>query len=208
MHFLLKCNTLIIFCFILFSCGDVDNAHDAFSNNTKSIPVIILQPFQGLSKEYTQYLYTEISKVFPKVLINNPIEIPKSTYYPERKRYRADKLIFYLKNRTEKGFITIGLTHQDISHTKGKIKDYGIMGLGYMPGNACLISHFRLTNQNRLKQFLKLAIHELGHTQGLPHCPNLNCYMRDAKGKNHFDEESNFCETCKSTLSSKGWNFN
>ncbi len=82
------------------------------------------------------------------------------------------------------------------------------MGLGYCPGNACVVSTFRLDKDNLSNQFYKVAIHELGHTQGLPHCTAKTCLMRDAEGKNNLDNEFDFCEKCKKLLKAKGWNFN
>ncbi|MFB9845298.1 hypothetical protein [Mucilaginibacter ginsenosidivorans] len=101
--------------------------------------------------------------------------------------------------------VVIGLTDKDISTRKGSINDWGIMGLGFQPGNACVISTFRLSKERRMDQFYKLALHELGHTQGLPHCNKRTCLMRDAEGGNHLDEETGFCESCRSFLKSKGW---
>ncbi len=107
---------------------------------------------------------------------------------------------------TAPGHITIGLTSKDISTTKGKIEDYGIMGLGYTPGNACVVSTFRVSKENKQNQFFKFCIHELGHTSGLPHCPEKTCFMRDAEGGNPSNEEKDFCPKCKVHLISKDWN--
>lgn len=63
------------------------------------------------------------------------------------------------------------------------MKDFGVMGLGYRPGKACVASSFRLNKENLDEQFYKIAIHELGHTQGLSHCPEKMCFMRSAEGK-------------------------
>ena len=132
--------------------------------------------------------------------------MPQQAYYAEKKRYRADTLIKFLSKKTSKNHVSIGLTTKDISHTKGLVKDYGIFGLGLRPGNACVVSLFRLSTTNRHEQFFKICIHELGHTAGLPHCPEKTCYMRDAKGGNPTNEETSFCEKCKLFLGSKGWN--
>ena len=110
-----------------------------------------------------------------------------------------------MKFRTPKNSVTIGLTNKDISATKGKIADFGIMGLGYRPGSACVASSFRLNSKNRNEQFYKITIHELGHTQGLKHCPEKTCFMRDAEGENHTDEETDFCKNCKKVLQQKHW---
>lgn len=103
--------------------------------------------------------------------------------------------------------MTIGLTSKDISAARGKIRDFGIMGLGYRPGKACVASKYRLSRENTDEQFYKVAIHELGHTQGLPHCPEKMCFMRDAEGKNPTDEETDFCRKCKTFLINKNWKF-
>ncbi len=79
------------------------------------------------------------------------------------------------------------------------------MGFGYNPGNACVVSSFRLSKANQQEQFYKVAIHELGHTQGLPHCEEKTCFMRDAEGGNPLNEEKDFCPACKSFLKGKGW---
>jgi len=77
--------------------------------------------------------------------------------------------------------------------------------LGFEPGNACVVSTFRLPKMKLSRQLSKLCLHELGHTQGLPHCKNKTCFMRDAEGGNHLEEEIDFCESCKSYLKSEGW---
>ena len=82
------------------------------------------------------------------------------------------------------------------------------MGLGYCPGKACIASTYRLSENKRKQQFFKVAIHELGHTEGLAHCPEKTCFMRDAKGGNPINEEKEFCESCARQLNKRGWNFN
>lgn len=188
------------------SCND----HNEINSTSTEIsePIIIdLQPFDGIPKENVAFVYNELQKIYPNIKINKSIALPETAYYRQRNRYRADSLIKFLRTITPKGHVTIGLTNKDISHTKGKIQDYGIMGLGYRPGSSCVVSTFRLSKNNLLMQYFKVSIHELGHTQGLPHCPVKTCFMRDAEGKNHTDEETDFCPNCKRHLISKGWTF-
>ena len=78
----------------------------------------------------------------------------------------------------------------------------GVDGVDLQPGNAGVASDFRLRNKNN---FFKVVIHELGHTAGLPHCPEKICFMRDAEGGDPTGEEKEFCEKCKGYLKSKGW---
>lgn len=169
---------------------------------------ILIQPFKDFSSENVLKTAEGIRKIYPNIKILEAIDFPDNAYYKERNRYRADSIIKFLDGRTKDGFVTIGLTSKDISVTKGKIKDYGIMGLGYRPGKACVASKYRLDKKNTDEQFFKIAIHELGHTQGLKHCPEKTCFMRDAEGGNPTDEETDFCPKCKTFLISKNWKFN
>lgn len=174
----------------------------------KPAVTILIQPFKDINQDTVVKIAEEIKNIYPNVKVLNAIDFPANTYYKERNRYRADSIIKFLNNKTKEGFVVIGLTSKDISATRGKIKDFGIMGLGYRPGKACVASNFRLSKENRDEQFYKIAIHELGHTQGLPHCPEKMCFMRDAEGKNPTNEETDFCKKCKTFLINKNWKFN
>ncbi|MBD1363898.1 Zn-dependent protease [Mucilaginibacter sp. ZT4R22] len=144
-----------------------------------------------------------MKKVNPKAILRSAIPLPAKAYYPPRGRYRADSLISYLDNFGSADTVIIGLTDQDISTRNVNITDWGVMGLGFQPGNACVVSTYRLNKAKLAAQFCKLALHELGHTQGLAHCPVKGCFMRDAKGGNHLDEETAFCASCTKFLKSK-----
>ncbi|PTT40291.1 Zn-dependent protease [Chryseobacterium sp. HMWF028] len=173
----------------------------------KPAVTILIQPFKDINKETVAKVAEGIKNVYPNVKVLDAIDFPANTYYKERNRYRADSIIKFLNKETKDGFVIIGLTTKDISATRGKIKDFGIMGLGYRPGKACVASNFRLNKENQDEQFYKIAIHELGHTQGLPHCPEKMCFMRDAEGKNPTNEETDFCKKCKTFLINKNWKF-
>lgn len=168
---------------------------------------ILIQPFKDLNSESLIFVTQKIRKVYPQVKVLEAIDFPEYAYYSERNRYRADSLIGFLNQSTKEGFVTIGLTSKDISVTKGKTKDFGVMGLGYRPGKACIASKFRLSKKNADEQFFKIALHELGHTQGLSHCPEKTCFMRAAEGQNHTDEETDFYTKCKTFLKNKNWKF-
>lgn len=166
---------------------------------------ILLQPFTDFPNADLIYISTQLRKIYSKVAIQAPIELPKNSIYAARKRHRAEIIIAFLSKQTKEGNLTIGLTTRDISTTKGNIPDWGIMGLGYCPGKACVVSSYRIKGKNKLEKVFKVAIHELGHTQGLPHCPISTCLMRDAKGKDQLDDEKAFCPKCKTVLIKAGW---
>ena len=195
---------LIYFFLILLLYGCCDNK-DSQTNVDKANIVIDIQPFNGISPSQTQYVFTELKKIYSFIEIKKAIALPASAWYLPRNRYRADSLIHFLKRQTAKGHITIGLTNKDISTTKNEVSDWGVMGLGFCPGNACVASSFRLSNTETNMQLFKVAVHELGHTQSLPHCNVKSCFMRDAEGRNPTNEEKDFCQKCKSVLIKKGW---
>ncbi|WP_228406905.1 Zn-dependent protease [Chryseobacterium sp. MYb7] len=196
---------LLIILLLTYSCSEKKDV--VKEKKEKPAVTILIQPFKDIKSETVAKVAGGIKNVYPNVKVLDAIDFPENTYYKERNRYRADSIIKFLNKETKEGFVTIGLTTKDISATRGKIKDFGIMGLGYTPGKACVASNFRLSKENKDEQFFKIAIHELGHTQGLPHCPEKMCFMRDAEGKNPTNEETDFCKKCKTFLINKNWKF-
>ena len=192
---------LILIILIFGSCKNKSPEKAIDKNNF----IIDLQPFDGITAAQTQYVFNELKKSYAFVEIKKSIPIPQSAYYRARNRYRADSIINILDNQAAAWHKIIGLTNKDISTTKNNIADWGVMGLGFCPGKACIASTFRLTKSEINKQLFKVAIHEMGHTFGLPHCAIKSCFMRDAEGANPTNEEKEFCTKCKSFLNSKGW---
>ena len=169
----------------------------AYSCTTKP-QTIALQPLGTVEAELITQLQGAIEEYYQiNVVVMPQISVPQEAYINVKKpRYRADKLLAYLSNSNKnKHSYVLGITNVDISTTKkntvgamlkpaSKYYDWGVMGLGYMPGKSCIVSTFRL-RCNRAQQFndrcVKVAIHELGHNQGLPHCnSNKLCVMSDA----------------------------
>ncbi len=144
------------------------------------------------------------------MIILQQTALPQNAFYRPRNRYLADSLLLFLKASSHhKDEYVLGITNRDISTKKGNIDNWGVMGLGFRPGNACVISTFRikkeLKNQEQQSgRFLKVALHELGHNFGLDHCPNQRCIMVDAEGKNKLDGEENLCKNCLIVLQNKG----
>ncbi len=142
-----------------------------------------------------------------EVKILDRIDLPRRAYYKPRHRYRADKLLDTLRGRgPADAWRVMGLTAVDISTTKAPYDDWGVMGLGEIGGKTSVLSLFRCKKGARdaahsAERLGKVAVHELGHTLGLDHCPRAGCLMEDAKGKvSTVDGEKTFCEVCRKTL--------
>jgi archaemetzincin len=149
--------------------------------------------------------YALTVKVLPRV------ELPKSAWYPPRRRWRAEKLLDFLDGqKPADGLRILGLTAADISTTKGKVIDWGVLGLGDLDGAAGVISTFRCHKKSRSEahareRLSKVAVHEIGHTLALPHCPSKGCLMEDAEGSvQKTDTEYDLCGECRRKLAGSG----
>jgi archaemetzincin len=119
-----------------------------------------------------------------------PLALPAAAWTAKRRRYRADRLLEFLVEQIPGAPATtriLGLTQVDISTTKPPHEDWGIFGLGNMPGQAAVVSTFRLRRRARGAEQVEhrltnTALHEVGHTFGLDHCAEPLCPMQDAEG--------------------------
>ncbi len=193
--------TFFLILMLFISCKSNNGAKPNRKNNL----IIYLQPFDGIDAAQTNFVFNELKKIYAFIEIKKTVSLPSSAYYRPRNRYRADSIIHILSRQAKDEYKIIGLTNKDISTTNNNIADWGVMGLGFCPGKACVASTFRVSKSETNKQLFKVAIHELGHTFGLPHCPLKYCFMRDAEGGNPTNEEKEFCSKCKYYLISKGW---
>lgn len=141
-------------------------------------------------------------------IILSPQDLPGFAYYKPRYRYKADSLLKFQSGLLPSGSQSvIGLTNKDISTATDKHEDWGIFGLGYCPGKACVISVFRLQSgpyDLYKERFIKVLLHELGHNMGLTHCNyDSTCMMNDARGTMaQVDLERKWlCPNCKKLLS-------
>lgn len=139
------------------------------------------------------------------------VPLPKAAWYPQRGRWRADKILEFLDGQLpDDGMRILGLTAADISTTKGANEDWGVLGLGELPGKSGVISSFRCKRRARdalvpRERLAKVAVHEIGHTLGLDHCPTSGCLMHDAEGSvTSCDVEFDLCARCRARLTDSG----
>jgi len=198
------CHFFLVIAILFSSCNRKESNSSSIFSIQKSI-TIHLQPFDDFPNQSLIKIEKRLKVIYSNVKVNLPIPFPENSWNQKKSRHRADLLIKFLTEKANKDELIIGLTTKDISTSKDGKSDWGVFGLGYKPGKSCIASSFRLKG-NREDKLFKVAIHELGHTQGLPHCPTKNCFMRDAEGKDHLDEETMFCPKCKEVLINCGWN--
>lgn len=177
-----------------------------------------LQPLGQYDTAQLRFVQQELQQFFKvPVVILKETSIPKSFLNTSKgERYSADSIIKWMAH-TAPDSITkvVAITHKDIFTSKwenGQIKKpestyavWGIFGLGYKPGRSCVVSDHRLRTNNS-KQFhhrlRTVVIHELGHNQGLSHCPTKNCIMSDANERIQTVDNSSrlYCKTCSERI--------
>jgi archaemetzincin len=189
---------------IVFSCTDANKKAEV---QKKLIQIVLFQPLQFSDTATLFVLKDSIEQFYPVTVIISPNkQFPDHIYYKPGKRYRADRIIRWLNlNKPDSVRSVVGITAMDVSTTKNNMYDYGVMGLGYHPGHACVVSTFRpaktAKNKEHLRQrLLRLVIHEMGHNFNLPHCPDEQCFMVDAEGQMKLDKEKYLCSSCKKKL--------
>jgi archaemetzincin len=194
----------IIYCFLIFLVIGCKNKSSSPVPKAAEKDTIYILPLGKIPAASTAEVYRKLEPHFSEIILLPAESIPASSWYAPRKRHRADSIIEWLRDRAAPHEKYLALTNVDISTTKGEIKDYGVMGLGFRPGRAAVASSYRLKDKNN---FYKVAIHELGHNSGLPHCEDRTCYLRNAKGGDHTSEEKSFCSDCQQKLEERGWRF-
>lgn len=159
---------------------------------------IAIQPYASFSAALADSVRASIYQTFGcNVEVLPSKSMPESAFVNIKSpRYRADSMINMLRREMDPKFDhIIGLTTHDISTTKrdafGKVlqptsryEDWGVFGLGFRPGESCVVSTFRLTTTDSklfLERLKKVCNHELGHNLGLSHCTSGDkCVMKDA----------------------------
>jgi archaemetzincin len=123
--------------------------------------------------------------------------IPESASTHDRGRYNANKILAYLQQQYPNKQV-IALTSKDICTNMNGKPCWGVLGLSNLgkPYSVSSVSRIKSDKENLLS---KVAIHEVGHGLGLPHCESGNpCLMKDADSKiaTIKRQPMKFCNSC------------
>lgn len=206
-YFQVKFLFFLLLIIAIISCNQSSNSlTNSIKNNTDKFTVALM-PYKGFDTTLLNDVLKEV-EVFYKcnAVILPVINLPQNAFYTPRQRYKADSLLFFQKQLAKDGIRSVvGFTAKDISTST---PDWGIFGLGYCPGNACVVSTYRLqkvsvTTVQLKERLIKIVLHELGHNLGLPHCTSdKECLLTDAGGTiKQVDRERKWlCSNCTQIL--------
>jgi len=113
-----------------------------------------------------------------------------------RERWRADEVIRrYLDGFFSSGRFVVGLVGTDLYMPSLNF----VFGLAMREEGTAVVSWYRLRDGDSqfAARLSKEVIHEVGHLEGLDHCPNETCVMRFSNTLSETDAKGlGFCSAC------------
>jgi archaemetzincin len=169
------------------------------SRSDPAEPRLVLLPVSCASGEELESLAHDLSRSGIKTTTAPNQNLDPTACTPSRGQYRADMLLDQA-HRTVGGRV-LAVTDADLY-----VQDLNfVFGMADLPGRAAVVSLHRLrlgADAALLRErLLKEALHEIGHTFGLPHCSDMRCVMSFSNSLSDADRKSRrFCPSCQKKL--------
>ncbi len=168
---------------------------------------ILLVPIGEVEADLAAWLAEELGSALGcPVTVGEAVPIPKGGYDPHRRQYRGEAMLAALRAVSTPAGRVLGLADVDCYAP----------GLNFIFGQAALRGREAFVALPRLRpsfyglpddlplfrqRVLKEAVHELGHTWGLGHCPDPRCVMHFSNTLHDTDVKgASFCSRCRQNL--------
>ncbi len=161
------------------------------------LPLALL-PFQDVDERLVTLLAAQLAKKGFACSMHRPEPMPAGAWNSLREQYRAE-LLLKAAREAASGRV-LGITDQDL-YAEGL---NFVLGMAEHPGRAAVIALARLYSRDEARfqaRMLKEAVHELGHTLGLAHCPHPKCVMHFSNTVADTDRKgADYCSICRARL--------
>jgi archaemetzincin len=166
-------------------------------------PVAIIT-FDEVERDEIRRLERILDETFGAPAVVLPaVPLPEGAFDPERRQFDADQLLDQLFARLpERCLRVVGVTAADL-YIRGRTF---VFGYAHLTDGMAIYSLARLREQfyGRAGDAARLdarvrraAIHEFGHTFGVPHCTGPRCVMNTVTHVETLDAlDVEYCETC------------
>lgn len=169
---------------------------------------VLILPIGTIDWTLIRQVRDSLKDVFPETMcdiIDEKVALPEAAFDKNRRQYRSNQILSIIQSyaaEIERDNRILGVVDVDIFVSGLSF----VFGEASFPGKAALVSLYRLKPKFYgakpdaelfLQRTMKEAVHELGHTLGLKHCPRLSCVMHFSNSI--FDTDNKqclFCDEC------------